>query len=316
VAPDHGTDALGRWCGRLVASLVALLATVAPATPAIAGSLATLTNPRTNVSPAPDFLSAGRCVTTTTHGATHGATCSNPCVGSRMAYPRANDSAPACTTYVWRALSRASVVDGAGPLILPSNWTSLTVAEQLFVLADLERVDRGYPPFLGLNAALDHAASRAAHAGGDPTGTGSFRAAAWGGAWSAGFSPLVADYLWMYDDGWGGSARATPNLACSGPHAPDCWSHRDALLGVGPAYHDGVGPACTDCEMGAAYVPRTANGSGASYVDLVARPSGRAPAMVFTWRQELPYLAATSSTTATTTARTLPQRDAARPVTG
>ena len=298
MTPDHGSRAPRRWRPRLGVTLVVLLGTAVPAATATAESPA-VPNPRANIRPAPNFLSAGHCVTT----GSHRGTCTNPCVGSRLAYPRANDAASSCTTYVWRALSRASVADGAGPLILPSNWRTLTVADQLFVLADLERVDRGYPPYLGLNHALDGAASRAAHVGSDPTGTGNFHAAAWGGAWSAGFSPLVADYLWMYDDGWGGRTSATPNVACTGPHAPGCWSHRDALLGADPAYHSSVGLYCANCEMGAAYAPRTATASESSYVDLVARPRGRAPAMTFTWRQELPYLT-TSGATATTTTTT------------
>lgn len=210
-------------------------------------------------------------------------------MGSRLAFPRANDADQACTSFLTRALARASVLDGAAPLALPSNWARLTVAEQLFVLADLERVDRGLPPYLGLTASLDAAAQRAARRGTDPTGTGSYRAVTWGGAWASGYSPLVADYLWIYDDGWGGSAGATANLACTAPGAPGCWRHRDALLGDELARLGGVGAYCHDCEMGAAYAPRAARTAGASYVDLVARPAGRPAAVVFSWREELAY---------------------------
>ena len=34
---------------------------------------------------------------------------------------------------------------------LPSNWASLTVEEQIFVIVDLERVARGLQPFLGMS---------------------------------------------------------------------------------------------------------------------------------------------------------------------
>ena len=44
-------------------------------------------------------------------------------------------------------------------------------AEQLFVLADTERVDRGLPPAVGLVAELDQDAQAAAQADTDPTPT-------------------------------------------------------------------------------------------------------------------------------------------------
>jgi hypothetical protein len=34
-------------------------------------------------------------------------------------------------------------------MILPLNWYLLSATQQLFVLADLERVDRGLPPYPG-----------------------------------------------------------------------------------------------------------------------------------------------------------------------
>lgn len=37
-------------------------------------------------------------------------------------------------------------------MVLPSNVQRLTTAEQLFVVIDLERVDRGLAPYLGLTA--------------------------------------------------------------------------------------------------------------------------------------------------------------------
>ena len=45
--------------------------------------------------------------------------------------------------------------EGLGPMSLPSNYPSLTPAEQLFVLTDLERVDRGLAPIEGLSTTLN-----------------------------------------------------------------------------------------------------------------------------------------------------------------
>ena len=39
--------------------------------------------------------------------------------------------------------------EGVGPIVLPSNYESLTVPEQLLVAIDLERVNRGEDPFIG-----------------------------------------------------------------------------------------------------------------------------------------------------------------------
>ena len=111
-------------------------------------------------------------------------------------------------------------------MVLPSNWYSLTTPEQLFVVANLERTARGLPPYLGINAALSAEAQRAAAAYGDPSLAKGFAAAvdrqgypAMGGAWSAGFSVLAADYIWMYDDGWAGSVNAMSNIACTSANA-------------------------------------------------------------------------------------------------
>ena len=51
---------------------------------------------------------------------------------------------------------------------LPSNYPSLTPPEQLFVLTDLERIDRGLPPITGLAANLNAYAQAGANAHTDP----------------------------------------------------------------------------------------------------------------------------------------------------
>ena len=181
-------------------------------------------------------------------------------------------------------------------MVLPSNFVNLTVPEQLFVVADLERVDRGLPPYLGLVPALNGAAQQAAVALSDPSVPSGFAVATdsegysmMGGAWAGGIqSVLAADYGWMYDDGWGGSAGATSNVACTSAAAPGCWGHRDELLGSDPGFNPGVGLACTNCVMGTGYAssqtsPPAANGYPSSYVDLVVKPAGAVPAMTYTW---------------------------------
>ncbi|HEV2428067.1 MAG TPA: hypothetical protein VGS61_07600, partial [Acidimicrobiales bacterium] len=241
-----------------------------------------------NIAPNPDFLASG------TGSLVNGVVqYQNPCVQNASWPHFTND--PSCTNYILQAINNARSVEGVKPMTLPTNWYSLSTPQQLFVVADLERVDRGLPPYLGLNANLTSAAQHAAAtrsdpavAAGFPIGTDAQGAPAFGGAWAGGFNVLVADYVWMYDDGWGG-ANNTSNIACTSPGAAGCWAHREELLGYDPGYNPGVGLACTTCEMGTGFA--MVNGTSASYVDLIEMPkAGTRPAMSFTWAEEQQYL--------------------------
>ena len=202
---------------------------------------------------------------------------------------------PACTNYLLQAINAARAVEGLGAMVLPSNWYSLTPGQQLFVVANLERTARGLAPYLGINAALSANAQRAAQTNSDPSVAAGFAIGldaqgypGMGGAWSAGFSVLAADYIWMYADGWGGSRAKTSNVACTSASAGGCWAHRDELLGYDPGYNPGVGLTCANCEMGVGFA--TVGNSG-SFVDLIEIPKGAPPAMIFTWAQNVvPYL--------------------------
>jgi len=250
-------------------------------------------NPSANVAPTPNFESSGRC--SSEAGAWR---CTNPCVTPRLTFPAHSDTA-SCVAFVQRALDAARRREHLGAFVLPSNWFSLTPREQLFVLADLERTARGLPPYVGLNARLTAAAQRAAASGTDPSFARGFAvgkdrsgAPAFGGAWATGVTTLGADFLWMYADGWGGSAARTANLACSSPRARGCWAHRDQLLGADPGVNPGVGLRCRNCEMGTGF---TVRGGTSSYVDLIERPARTAPPMTFTWaRDVVPYLPPTA----------------------
>ena len=194
-------------------------------------------------------------------------------------------------------------------LSLPTNWYRLSTAQQLFVILNLERTSLGFAPYLGLNAALTVEAQRAATQRRDPGPAAGFSLAtntdgsqAIGSAWSEGFSVLVADYGWMYNDGWAGSRTATMNIDCTSATAAACWAHRDELLGSDPGYNPAVGLDCATCEVGAGFAFVQKNGS---FTDLIERPVGTPPDMTFTWAQELPYLTTsftTGSSTTTTTA--------------
>jgi hypothetical protein len=215
--------------------------------------------------------------------------CANPCVvgsATALSWPGYTNGV-ACTNYVLSAINNARAIEGVRPMVLPSNWFSLSVAEQLFVIADLERTARGLPPYVGINAALTADAQHAAATNSDPSVAAGFPmandaqgSAGFGGAWSGGYSVLAADYIWMYDDTWGGSAAKTSNIACTSAGAAGCWAHRDELLGSDPGYNQGVGLGCTNCEMGTGFAMVNGN---ASYVDLIEIPKGTPPPMTFTW---------------------------------
>ena len=110
-------------------------------------------------------------------------------------------------------------------MVLPLDFGHLTVPEQLFVAVNLERVDRGLAPFVGLTAALNHNAQVGANDANDPPATGRAYAlddAEWAGGSSNG---LDAVYGWMYDDGYDSG-----NLDCIRRDASGCWGHRKGIL--------------------------------------------------------------------------------------
>ncbi|MGO9853792.1 MAG: hypothetical protein ACLPYY_01945 [Acidimicrobiales bacterium] len=119
-----------------------------------------------------------------------------------------------------------------------STFDGLTVPEQMFVIADVERVDRGLPPMTGLTAQLDKGAQTGAVRGTDPgltaaTLVGGARIVAVGANWAGGTTnPLGSDYYWMYDDGY-----HSANGDCPTPGSPGCWGHRDNILGTYASAH-------------------------------------------------------------------------------
>lgn len=247
----------------------------------------TLSNPSMNIPSNPPLLVSGPC-----SGTTGAWTCTNPCLTPDLTRPTYSNT-EACTVFTLTAINNARAAIGEPALVLPSNWYTLTIARQLFVMLDMERVGDGYPPYVGINAALTTTAQTAAAANADPGKAPGFPLGndaqghpGMGGSWSKNLSVLYADYYWMYADGWGGTAATTANIACTSATAPGCWGHRDELLGFDPRYNPGVGLGCTTCEVGTGYA--VVNG-GSSYVDLVELPTGAAPATTFSWASELPF---------------------------
>jgi|SRR5579863_2675269 len=168
-------------------------------------------------------------------------------------------------------INSCRAAEGVGPLTLPSNWSTLTPVQQGFVLIDLERVNRGLAPIVGLSPALSRLAAGGAANGEDP----SFPAGNYGGGaiWAGAGSVLAADYLWMYDDGPNG---LDTNLACPSAGAPGCWGHRDIIL-----WDSGGGQLVA----GGGYA---GDGSSVSLAYLVMAGYPTA-GLSFTWSSELRY---------------------------
>lgn len=118
--------------------------------------------------------------------------------------------------------------EGVGPLVLPRNWSTLTQAEQEFVLINLERVNRGLAPIVGLSSTLNVLAATGAAASADPAFPHGMRSG--GGIWAQASSAIGATYEWMYDDGPNGYDT---NSDCPPGGGSGCWLHRDIILWKG-----------------------------------------------------------------------------------
>jgi hypothetical protein len=131
----------------------------------------------------------------------------------------------ACQTAALADINAARAAEGLGPMQLPGDFGTLTVPQQLLVLSNLERVDRGLVPVLGLSGPLDQDALTGAQHDADPMPT-QLNGDTWTANWEGGYpSPFEADFVWMYDDGFGSN-----NEDCTSPTATGCWGHRHDIL--------------------------------------------------------------------------------------
>jgi hypothetical protein len=158
-----------------------------------------------------------------------------------------------CDAAALNAIDAARRNEGLRAMTLPSNYGALSGPQQLLVVTNLERVDRGIPPVSGLMPTLDSIAQQAAAGCCDPQGPPGY---SWQSNWAGGIlTALAADYEWMYYDG--------PNSANAGC-PPSCWTHRDNILGPGGGMGAGV--------------------NGNAFTELFVQGYPEAP--VFSWSQE------------------------------
>lgn len=177
----------------------------------------------------------------------------------------------ACDDAALAAIDSARAYEGVGPMVLPTNFSNLTAPEQLLVVTDLERVDRGEAPYLALSPLLDSYASVGAIDDSDPPSPpGTTSKTLWLGGST--FSALYDDFYWMYDDGPGGT-----NIDCTAPGQSGCWGHRDAIL-----YQWGSSPVLVGADVA------TDTGYPDSVGEVYAADEGYATD--FSWSQEIPYM--------------------------
>jgi hypothetical protein len=213
-------------------------------------ALTGIPDPRGNVAPVPDYTRS--------------------CASSGL------DASPGCVTGALDAINHAHVLEGVRPMVLPAGFAQMSIPDQLFVVIDLERVDRGLPPFAGMTAALNHNAQSGANNAGDPPDAGRHYAlddSEWAGGSANG---LDADYGWMYDDGYNSG-----NLDCGRRGGAGCWGHRKGILddfGTGPGLVMGAAVA-TSSDTHSGDVGGT---SMAVTLAAVAKPP---PSYAFTWAQ-------------------------------
>ncbi len=143
---------------------------------------------------------------------------------------RSQDVASTCIDATVSAIDNARSQEGIGPLVLPADFAELTTSEQLFVMVDCERVDRGLTPIAGELTSLDQVATDAAQDQSDPSvpsaGITGLAVSAWAGNWALTEGVGDALYEWMYDDGLG-----SINIDCTETDPSGCWIHRDNILG-------------------------------------------------------------------------------------
>ncbi|HLX89460.1 MAG TPA: hypothetical protein VKR22_13515, partial [Acidimicrobiales bacterium] len=187
----------------------------------------------------------------------------------------AYDDSSLCVSNTVQAIDNARAQEGVGPMGLPSDWSSLSPEQQMFVATNLERTARGLTPLSAMATRLDQSAESAAAQGQDTTVPSDFPSTRWSSNWAGGGGNSLENiYIWMYDDGPGSG-----NASCQQPGEAACWVHRHNIL---------VSLACQPCVIGSGFSATGWQG-GTSWTELLADTSG-SPQKDFTWSEVVPYL--------------------------
>jgi len=209
----------------------------------------------------------------------------------------ADTNSASCISYWLNEINAAQASEGAPAISIPSDWPSLTPAEQVLTAVNAERMAWGLAPFAGLVGPLNSAAQVAMENNRDPmeeTPTFPEHGGIWGGGTD---NPLELTFLWMYDDGPGGD-----NLDCTSASAPGCWGHRDIILF---SYYGYSGP-----ELVAGAADGFSSTGGLSTAAVFSHSSTPDPALTWAWSDPGPAYVPVTMGSASPTA-TAPSGDSA-----
>jgi hypothetical protein len=133
-----------------------------------------------------------------------------------------SNHASQCNAAALADINKARAAEGLRKMTLPKDFYKLSTTEQLETVSNRERNIRGLAT-MPMNSKLNSYAQQGAKEGTDPNGPDAY---SWGSNISWGyFTPLAADFAWMYDDG-----PNSPNVACAKAGDAGCWGHRDNIL--------------------------------------------------------------------------------------
>jgi hypothetical protein len=143
----------------------------------------------------------------------------------------AGPASASCQNAELGGLVDAHVVEGLVAPQWPATFWLLPYDQQLFILADQERVDRNLPPVLGITAQADQDALPGALHDRDPVGRdhGHPPILDWASNWASDYGTMAAEFDWMYNDGVS-TAKNQGNLDCPRASATGCWGHRQNTL--------------------------------------------------------------------------------------
>lgn len=196
---------------------------------------------------------------------------------------RSGVQSQACHSAELVSLIDAHAGEGLAAPSWPQSFWTLPYDEQLFILADEERVDRDLAPVEGISAGADRAARPGALDDNDPTLSFSRhpQLLAWASNWASDYSAVSAEFDWMYNDGVS-SVPGQGNLDCQRRGAKGCWGHRDNTLIEFPG--SGQGTAMVFGGSCVADPEDPVNLSCAEVFELESQPPAN---WLFTWRQAL-----------------------------
>jgi hypothetical protein len=177
--------------------------------------------------------------------------------------------------------------EGLAPLRFNvARYNRLSVAEQVFVMSNLERTTRGLYPAMAMAKRLDSIAALAASRDQDPSDSGRGFSSIWSSAPpSLGQFALFADFGWMYDDG-PPPQYIFRNVDCTRARQGGCWGHRDNILSD-PL--QGWSGCPSELVTGTGFAPHTKYGPSLTQIFEVAC-TNQVGASAFTWRYAVAFL--------------------------